>query len=62
MRAFWKTHANEGLENFLKDAIVKQIRYCHSFLEIPQVSVGASNAAIQERVFEAAEQSKMMPN
>lgn len=40
MRSFWKQNANEGLEIYLREAISKQIRYCHGFSEIPQVCLG----------------------
>jgi len=58
MRSFWKAHSNSGLESYLKDAIVKRIRYCHAFPEIPKVSVGTQNAAVEERVFEAAKNAE----
>lgn len=61
MRSFWKTNANEGLEIYLREAISKQIRYCHFFSEIPQVCVGQNNTAVEERVFEAARLANTTP-
>lgn len=54
MRSFWKENTNSGLVNYLQQAIKNRAWYCHAFSEIPQVCVGQSNSAVEERVFESA--------
>lgn len=39
LRNFYKTHANESIEHYMKVALEKRIRYCHAFQNIPLYKV-----------------------
>lgn len=55
MRNFWKSHMNTGLENYMKNALEDNVRYCHAFINIPKVKVASSvTSAVEDRVFEQA--------
>jgi hypothetical protein len=52
MRNFWKNNEKKGLENYLRLAIENRTRYCHAFLEIPQVRIVGGNSNAEERILE----------
>jgi len=58
LRDFWKENLHDGLDEYMREAVTSETRYCHAFKQIPQVRFQKKEGPYQQaemRLFGAAQ-------